>query len=63
MTRSRLKNYFNKTRSNENWSLYKTQRNFCTELFRRAKTDFFSKISPKLVSDNKNFCPTIKPYF
>ena len=28
MIRSRLKNRFNKTRTDENWSFYKTQRNF-----------------------------------
>ena len=29
MIRSRLKNRFNKTRFDEIWTLYKTQRNFC----------------------------------
>ena len=28
MIRSRLKNRFNKTRTDENWSFYRTQRNF-----------------------------------
>ena len=63
MTRSRLNNCFNKTRSDENWTLYKTQRNFCTKLLRKTKKDYFSKVNPKFASDNKNFWQTIKPYF
>ena len=63
MIRSRLKNCFNKTRSDENWPLYKTLRNFCTKLLRKTKKYYFSKVNPKLVSDNKNFWRTIKPYF
>ena len=54
MIRPRLKNCFNKTRSDENWTLYKTQRNFCTKLLRKTKIDYFSKVNPKLVFDNKN---------
>ena len=63
MIRSRLKNRFNKTKSDENWTLYKTQRNFCTKLLRKTKKDYFSKVNPKLVYDNKNFWRTIKPHF
>ena len=61
--RSRLKNRFNKARSDENWTLCKIQRNFCTKFLRKTKKDYFSKVNPKLVSDNKNFWGTIKPYF
>ena len=43
MIRSRLKNRFNKTRSDENWSIYKTQRNFCTKLLRKTKKRLFFK--------------------
>ena len=63
MIRSRLKNRFHKTRPDENWLLYKTQRNLCTKLLRKTKKDYFSKLNPKLVSGNKNFWRTIKPYF
>ena len=63
MIRSRLKRRFNKTRSDKNWALYKTQRNFCTKLLRKTKKDYFSKVNPKLVSNNKNFLRTIKPHF
>ena len=58
--RSRLKNRFNKTISDENWTLYKTQN---TKLLRKTKKYYFLKVKPKLVSDNINFWQTIKPYF
>ena len=61
--RSRLKNRFNKIRSYENWTFYKTQRNFGTKLLRKTKKVFYSKVNPKLVSDNKNFRRTFKPSF
>ena len=63
MIRSRLKSCFNKTRSDKNWSLYKTQRNFRTKLLRKTKKDYFSNVNAKLVSDNKSSWRTIKPYF
>ena len=34
MTRSRLKNKFNKNSSAKNWSSYKKERNFCLKLLR-----------------------------
>ena len=63
MIRSRLKNRFHKTRPDENWLLYKTQRNLCMKLLKKTKKDNFLKVNPKLVSGNKNFWRTIKPYF
>ena len=63
MIRYKLKIRFNKTRSDENWLLYKAQRNIFTKLLRKTKKDYFSKLNPKLVSGNKNFWRTIKPYF
>ena len=63
MIRSRLKNRFDKTRSDENWTLYKIQRNFCAKLLRKTKKYYFWKVNPELTSDNKNFWRTIKPNF
>ena len=63
MIRSRLKNRFHKTRSDEKQLLCKTQKNLCTKLLRKTGKDYFSKLNPKLVSGNKNFWRTIKPYF
>ena len=63
MTRSRLKNIYNKKRSYDNWDKYKKQRNFCMKLLRKTKQDYFNNIDIKSVSDNKKFWKTIKPYF
>ena len=41
MTRSRLKNIFNKNSSAKNWISYKKQRNFCLNLLRQTKEKYF----------------------
>ena len=63
MLRSRLKNNFNKKRSDENWDNYKKQRNFCVKLLRQTKEKYFNDINVKSISDNKKFWKTIKPFF
>ena len=63
MTRSRLKNIYNKKRSYDNWDKYKKQRNFCVKLLRKRKQDNFNNIDIKSVIDTKNFWKTIKSYF
>ena len=63
MLRSRLKNNFNKQRSDENWDNYKKQRNFCVKLLRQTKEKYFSDINVKSISDNKKSRKTIKPFF
>ena len=57
MVRSRLKNTWNKEKS------YTKQRNFCTNLLRKAKREYFSKLDTKKISDNKTFWKTVKPLF
>ena len=63
MTRSRLKNKFNKNSSAKNWSSYKKQRNFCLKLLRQTKEKYFNNISVKKVSDNRTFWKSVKPFF
>ena len=63
MFRSRLKNNFNKKRSDENWDNYKKQRKFCVKLLHQTKEKYFSDIIVKSISDNKKFWKTIKPFF
>ena len=63
MLTSRLKNNFNKKRSDENWDNYKKQRNFCVRLLRQTKEKYFSDTNAKSISDNKKFWKTIKPFF
>ena len=39
MHRSKLKNIYNKYRTEDNWANYKKQRNFCVNLLRKTKTE------------------------
>ena len=63
MVRSKLKNKYNKNRTEENWDSYKKQRNFCVNLLRKTKKDYFSDLNIKNITGNKVFSKTIKPYF
>ena len=62
MHRSKLKNIFHKTRAKEDWNNYKKQRNFCVNLLRNTKKDYFQKLNIKDLTDNKKFWKTIKPF-
>ena len=63
MHRSKLKNIYNKYRTEDNWANYKKQRNFCVNLLRKTKTEYFQKLNVKDLSDNRKFWKTIKPFF
>ena len=43
MVRSKLKNKYNKIRTEENWDSYKKQRNFCVNLLRKTKKEYYSQ--------------------
>ena len=61
--RSKLKNKYNKNRTEENWDSCKKQRNSCVNLLRKTKKDYFNDLNIKNITDNKAFWKTIKPYF
>ena len=44
MTRSRLKNKFNKNSSAENWNSYKKQKKICLKFLRQTKEKYFNNI-------------------
>ena len=56
MVRCKLKNKYNKNRTGENWDSYKKQRNFCVNLLRKTKKDYFNDLNIKNITDNM-------PYF
>ena len=56
--RSRLRNKFNKNKTQENWEIFKKQRNICTSLKRKALSRYFEK---KNVS-SKDFWKIFGPY-
>ena len=57
MTRTRLRN------NSDNKILYKKQRNFCVNLLRNAKRDYYKNLEIKHVTDNKKFWKTVRPHF
>ena len=61
MLRSKLKSIFNINKTHFNRQKYKHQRNFCLNLLRKTKKQYFAKLNVKDVADNvwKN----VKPYF
>ena len=63
MLQSELKNSFKKDRSYENWCKYKRQRNFCVNLQRIIKRNFFKNLNEKIISDSRSFWKEIKQYF
>ena len=42
---------------------YKRQRNLRTYLLRKAKRDYYSRVDPSKITDNKNFWKAVKPLF
>ena len=63
LTRSKLKNKFNKNSSAKNWNSYKKQINFCLKFLRQTKKKYFNNINVKKVSDNKTFWKSVKLFF
>ena len=63
MKRSKLKKSFNKNRNHENWCKHKTQRNYCVNLLKKSKKQYFSNINVSDITDNKSFWKSVKPYF
>ena len=55
MHRSKLKNIYHNYRKEDNWANYKKQINFCVNLLRKTKTEYFQKLNVKDLSDNRKF--------
>ena len=62
MKRTRFRNQFLKNRTDENKSRYTKQRNYCVSLLRKTKTQYYSNLNEKNVTDNKTFWRTVKPF-
>ena len=63
MTRSRLRNKFLKTKSQECKQAYNKQRNLCVTMVRKAKKNYFNNVSVGNITDNKQFWNTVKSFF
>ena len=62
MKRSRLRNKFLNTKSNIDRKAYNTQPNLYVSLIRQAKKQFFSNLNINVVTENKTFWRTVKPF-
>ena len=49
MKRTRFRNQFLKTRTDENKSRYTKQRNYCVSLLRKTKTQYYSNLDAKVL--------------
>ena len=61
MTRSKLKNKYNKFPTEENKRLFKKQRNYCPSLTKKVKKDYYKNLDLNIFKDNKTFWKSIKP--
>ena len=62
MERSRLKNRYNKFPTEENYTNYKTQRNYCVNLVSKTKKEYYNNLNPNIFKDNKRFWKAIRPF-
>ena len=63
MTRSRLRNKYLKEKSADSKIAYDKQRNYCVNLLRRTKKNYFANINISSITDNMRFWKTVKPLF
>ena len=63
LLRSRLKSKANRTGSEEDTKKYKKQCNLVVKLKRASKRDFFKKLEPTIMVNDKKFWKAVKPLF
>ena len=63
MHRSKLKNAYNKDPNPENWKHYKRHRNFCSNLLKREKKNYYENLDMKIFDNNRKFWKAVKPLF
>ena len=62
MHRSKLKNLFNKNPTEMNKTNYKRQRNFCVNLLKREKRNYYNNLDIKVLDDNKKILAKHKAF-
>ena len=62
MKRSRLRIKFLKSNSEADKKNYVKQRNCRVSLLRRTKKEYYGKLDPRKVADNRTFWRTVKPF-
>ena len=59
---SELKTKYLENLTLENFNKFRKQKNFCSRLYKKERKKFFDKLDIKLVTENKKFLATIKPF-
>ena len=62
MERSRLKHRYNKSPTEENYTIFKKQRNYCVNLVTKTKKEYYNDLNPNIFEDNKKFWQAIRPF-
>ena len=62
MKRSRLCNKFLNTKGDIDCKAYNTQQNLCVSLVKQAKKQIFRHVNTNVVTENKTFWKTLKPF-
>ena len=55
MTRSTLKNLYNKERTKQSLDNYENQKKFCINILRNIKREYFGNLNVRDISSNKKF--------
>ena len=63
MLRARLKNRYNKSPTEENKTIYKKQRNYCSNLLKKVKKKYYNNLDRKIFKENKTFWNSIRAFF
>ena len=63
MKRSKLRNIYLKNTTLENRNNYVRHRNYCVNLLRKTKRDYYSNLKISDITDNKSFWKSVKPSF
>ena len=62
MNRSKLRSRYTKWPSRENFLVFKKKKNYCHNLSKKIKRNYFTKIASKGETGSKDFWNTIKPF-
>ena len=62
MTRSRLENNYQKSKTLEDWCNFKKHRNFCNRLNFKSKKMYYANLNCQKITDVRKFWKTAKPF-
>ena len=63
MKRSELVTKYRKNPTDENLKAWKKQKNYCSNLYKRERKNYYDSLDMKNLTDNRKFWATVKPLF